>query len=143
MAEESYRKNYHPLYEGWSSNLFTQLTQHRFKRGGYFVMEESNEYRGSAGWKPYTDDIALVLTRAYVPPPYRAKFLMGEHILPLIFERTTNFKRLWITVNLYNKTLYDWFSRPNLNWPSIYKEFIPIGITEVHGAKQYVMECER
>ncbi len=107
----------------------------------------------SAGWNEYNlmPDVAIVLSRMYVNKKHRARYLVGKNILPEILKETERYNRLWITVNSYNKTITDWFTRssedkqPTLfaDWPEIYKQFIPIGKHEVYYTIQDVIEYRK
>ena len=146
-------KNYHPDYAHRPENLFYILKEGRYKsgKGAYFVIEENGEYICSAGWNEYTHDTALVLTRAYITPKYRMQYLLAKHILTKAIEETKNYHNVWLTVNEYNKAVYDWFVRKEKNkrsalfndWPEIYKSFKPIGKKNVYDIEQYVVELQR
>lgn len=141
-------KNYHPDYDKFSGNLFYILANGRYKIGNYFIIEESNEYICSAGWNEYTDEIALLLTRAFVSAKYRRQYFLSKYLLPVMIEQSKQYSRLWITANEYNKTIYDAFCRLSLNksaglfdqWPNIYKNFVPIGVRTVYNTEQFVAE---
>lgn len=142
-------KNYHPDYKNDSANLFYILEQGRYKIGKYFVITDNDDnYIASAGWNEYNNDIALCLTRMYISPEYRSNFMIGEFVLPIIFTETTKYKKLWMTVNDYNKPLYNWFVRNQRinnigNWPELYKKFKPIGEKMVNYTMQHVLEYDR
>jgi hypothetical protein len=143
-------ENYHPDFSDNPANLFYILKDGRFKDGNYFVMEEDGKYVGSAGWNPY-GDVALVLTRAFIPVAERRKYNMAHYLLPVIFEQTLNFKKLWITCNDYNFTIYQALTRLHegksaglfSSWPEVYKNFVPIGKKTVNYTEQYVAEYKR
>ena len=148
-------KNYHPDYKTESSNIFYILNDvnGRYKRGCYYVLEDDGEYVCSAGYNEYDLDqtIALALTRAYINPKHRAKYYMGEHILPKIIENTTQYEHLYITADSHNSALYQWFVRANegkrptmfQQWPDIYRKFKPIGKKYIYYTEQYVAELDR
>jgi hypothetical protein len=142
-------KNYHPDYADNSGNLFFILNKGRFQKGNYFIItDDDNNYIASAGWNENTANVALALTRMYVSKAYRNTFIVGKMILPIIIEQTTEYEKLWMTVNDYNKPLYDWFVRNkdtsfSLGWPDIYKKFIPIGVEIVNYTPQYVVEYRK
>lgn len=146
ITDLNYVKNYHPDYSNTPGNIFYILNEGRYKIGNYFVMEEDHKYMGSAGWNEY-EDVALVLTRAYVPPELRLRYLMATHLLPIIFEQTTDYNKLWITSNSYNKSIQHAFDRLQKNklttWPAVYKKFVPIGMHIVNNTLQYVAEYTR
>ena len=150
VTESNLVKNYHPDFSNNPANLFYVLKDGRFKHGNYFVMEEDGKYVGSAGWNPY-GDVALVLTRAFIPVAERRKYNMAHYLLPIIFEHTLDFKKLWITCNDYNFTIYQALTRLHegksaglfSSWPAIYKNFIPIGKQTVNYTEQYVAEYKR
>lgn len=143
-------KNYHPDHSNTPGNLFYILAEGRYQNGNYFVMEEDGKYVGSAGWNPY-GDVALVLTRAFIPQAERRKYYMATHLLPIMFDQTTAFNKLWITCNDYNITIYDALVRLQngksaglfASWPPIYKKFVPIGKKVVNYTEQYVAEYYR
>ena len=144
--------NYHPDYSDTAGNLFYILQAGRYRpsKGKYWVMEENGEYLGSAGWNEYEldTDVALVLTRTYVPKKFRGQYLLANHLLPMMLQETSNYQKTWLTVNEHNDVLYQWFlrssenKRPALfnNWPQIYKKFYPIGKKDIYYTQQYVLE---
>ena len=144
--------NYHPDYSDTAGNLFyiLQAGRYRLSKGKYWVMEENGEYLGSAGWNEYEldTDVALVLTRTYVPKKFRGQYLLANHLLPMMLQETSNYQKTWLTVNEHNDVLYQWFlrssenKRPALfnNWPQIYKKFYPIGKKDIYYTQQYVLE---
>lgn len=146
--------NYHPDYKTNPANIFYILNDMngRYKKGCYYVLEDDFGYVCSAGWNEYDLDrtIALALTRAYVEPKYRAKYYMGEYILPLIIKNTRKYNHLYITADSYNSAIYQWFVRAEQNkkpgifndWPSIYRKFKPIGKKTIYYTDQYVAEYE-
>jgi len=142
-------KNYHPDYKHDPANLFYILEQGRYKIGKYFVLtDDDDNYMASAGWNEYNNDIALCLTRMYISPKYRSNFMIGKFVLPAIFTETTEYNKLWMTVNDYNKPLYNWFVRNQRtnnigNWPESYKKFKPIGQKMVNHTMQYTLEYDR
>jgi hypothetical protein len=145
-------KNYHPDYRNESANIFYILNDinGRYHRGCYYVLENEGEYVCSAGYNEYDLDqtIALALTRAYINPKFRAKYFMGEYILPKIIESTMQYKHLYITADSYNSAIYQWFVRaaagksPGMfnDWPDIYRKFKPIGKKYIYYTEQYVVE---
>lgn len=151
ISEQDLSFNYHPYYKDKPENIFSMLSSGKFDKGNYYILEEGGKYIGSAGWYPYTDDVVLVLVRAYIIPSFRTNYLMAEYFLPRIFEETTEYKKLWITCNDYNKSIYDALVKLSKNqnagmfnsWPDIYKKFTPIGTKVVNNTPQYVAEYER
>jgi len=155
ITDPAYFKNYHPDFEDHPGNFFHILKNGRYSpgHGKYLVLEDNGNYVCSAGWNEYDLEptIALVLTRMYVNKAYRTQYLVGKNILPILLEETSNYNRVWITSNQYNKSIYNWFSRaaegknPSLfnNWPDIYKKFKPIGQKEVYYTLQDVVELDR
>lgn len=143
--------NYSPSMAHCTSNLFYILEEGRYKTGSYFIVEENGKYIASAGWNKYTEDIALVLTRAYVAKSHRMTYVMGNFLLPKMLEQCSHFKHVWITCNEHNKNIYEWFVRTNEgkapalfnNWPDIYSRFEPIGKREVYYTEQYVVELKK
>ena len=145
ITDENIVRNYHPDYSKDTANIFYILDNtDRYKYGCYYIVEEDGEFICSAGWNKYGLDhtIALALTRAYVAPKYRGTFPMAQHILPKIIDATTEFKEVLITVNDYNSTIYQAFSRP-APWPEVYKKFKPQGIRSIYYTQQYVAKLER
>ena len=148
-------KNYHPDYKNDPANIFYILNDvhGRYNRGCYYVLEDNGEYVCSAGYNEYDLDqtIALALTRAYIDPKYRAKYYMGEYILPKIIDSTELYKHLYITADSHNSAIYQWFDRadkgkrPTMfnNWPDIYRKFKPIGKKTIYYTEQFVMEYQR
>ena len=149
ITDQKILSNYHPDYKTNAANLFYILEQGRYKNGKYFIItDDLDNYIASAGWNEYSADTALCLTRMYVSTKHRSSFVVGETILPKIFAETTQYSKLWITVNDYNKPLYNWFVRNELtssmgNWPEIYKKFKPIGQKTVNYNVQHVVEYVR
>lgn len=141
-------RNYHFDSRDSGANIFHRLKRGVYKDGCYYVLEEDGEFKGCGGWNPYKDDIALALTRAYIPPKYRHQWYLAKHILPRIIDATVSYDHLWMTVNSYNKKLYDWISRNNSTktigiLPDIYSKFSPLGRTLIYNTSQYVLEYER
>jgi hypothetical protein len=151
ITDEKLKRNYSPEFKEINSNLFYILENGRFSTGNYFIIEDDGKYICSAGWNHYTDDTALVLTRAYIIPEYRTQYLMGIHLLPRMIEETINYTNVWITCNGYNKSIYNWFERTKNgkraslfnNWPKIYEKFEPLGIKNVNYTDQYVVGLKR
>ena len=142
-------ENYHPVYHKSAGNIFFILNAGRYAQGSYFVLLDDNgEFACSAGWNHYTDDTALLLTRAYVSPRYRTKYLMAEYFLNQMLDDSKSYANRWITVNNYNISMYKWWQRsvegkrPALfnNWPDIYKLFVPLGEKTVNNTLQFVVE---
>lgn len=146
--------NYHPDFSDKPANIFYILEKGRFVSGSYYILTDNltGEYQCSAGWYPYelNTDVALLLTRMYVNPKFRTKYLVGKHMLPDMLTEAKHFKHKWITCNEYNKSIFNWFDRANKgkapalfnNWPSIYKQFKPLGKQDVYYTPQYVVEYE-
>lgn len=141
-------KNYHPDYENESGNLFYIIQKGRFDIGNYYVMlNEYDEYIGSAGWNEYTTDIALILVRSFVLKKYRTNHYIGHYIFPKILSDTINYTHRYATFNEYNKLIYDAMVRIKNNkmhslfpWLEIYKKFNPIGQQMINNTLQYVAE---
>lgn len=150
LEEADSLENYHPDFSNNPANLFYILKEGRYKHGNYFVMEEDGKYAGSAGWNPY-GEVALVLTRAFIPSSERRKYNMATHLLPIMFDQTTAYEKLWITCNDYNIAIYHALTRLSQgksagifnSWPDIYKKFKPAGIKFVNNTSQYVAEYTR
>ena len=141
--------NYHPDYSDFSGNLFYILDNGRYIRGKYFIIvDETDNFIASAGWNELNADVALVLTRMYVSPKFRHTFIIGKTLLPLIVNETVEYKKLWGTINQYNKSMYNWIARYESqnkigNWPDIYKNFKPIGQKLINNTLQYVLEYQK
>ncbi len=148
-------QNYHPDYQHVPGNLFYILREGRYKRGmgKYFIVTVDDKYVCSAGWNEYELDstIALLLTRMYITPTYRGKYIIGNNILPQCIQEASNHKQLWITSNEHNKSIYTYFERANQNkrtalfndWPEIYKRFKPIGKKTIYYTEQWVAEYDK
>ena len=145
---EPYYNNYSPQCQNIMGNFWQILNAGRYLNGCYYVLEIDNEYVCSAGWNAYTEDTAILLSRAFVLPKYRATYPLAKHILPRILENTQSFPHQWICCNDYNRAIYDFFERAYnkrstalySNWPSIYKKFIPIGRRNIYNTEQLVAE---
>lgn len=150
VTQSNLIKNYHPDYSDVPGNLFLILEQGRYKTGNYFVLENNGKYVCSAGWNEY-EDVALLLTRAYIKEEYRRKYFLSKFLLPLMFKETSKYDKLWITCNEYNKPIYHAFERMAKGksvglfdqWPDTYKQFKPIGIKMIYNTKQYVAEYNK
>lgn len=147
-------QNYHPDFENKPGNLFYVLKEGRYKNGNYYILEDNGKYCASAGWNPYTyrnQKIALGLTRCYISKEYRSKWLLSKYFLPKILQETISYKKIWFTMNQYNRTIYKGFELLSKgknaglgeHWPKIFNMFIPIGIKTVYSTKQYVVEFNR
>lgn len=155
ITDKNIIKNYNPEFIRDPANIFYILSDEngRYKRGSYYVVEDSGSYVCSAGWNEYdlNRNIALALTRAYVDPKYRTQYYMGKYILPEIIKSTEMYQHLYITSNNYNDTIYQWFVRaeqgksPGMfnDWPEIYRKFKPIGKQDIYYTEQYVVEYQR
>jgi len=136
--------NYLYEYRDNPANLFNNLESGRYSQGRYYVLvDDQNKFIASAGWHPYTEDTALALTRMVVAPAYRTSYIVGKEILPSILKETKGFSKVWITCNEYNRAIYDWFTTGKSisgRWPSVYKNFKPIGQHMVNHTLQYVAE---
>jgi hypothetical protein len=155
IQEERLIHNYNPDYRSNPANIFYILSDvnGRYKNGTYYVVENEGEYVCSAGWNEYEIDrsIALALTRAYVHPKYRALYIMGKEILPLILSETTKYDRVWITADEHNKSIFNRFYRKNKGmrselfgkWPEIYDNFVAKGKQIIYNTEQYVIEYNK
>lgn len=151
----SYAKNYHPDYKDDPGNLFYVIENGRYRsgKGKYFVLEQNGEFISCAGWNEYDLDpnVALLLTRMYTDPMHRVNYYHATHILPKLLEETSHYKHQWVTMNLYNKKIYNWFLRKEEGkatglyntWPDIYRNFKPLGIKTIYYTEQYVAEYEK
>lgn len=149
-----FSKNYHPDFANERENIFNSIMKGRYAlgKGKYFVLECDNELAACAGWnayKPNDGTVALALTRAYVVPKFRARYLLGEYILPKVIEETSDYDHLYITANEYNSTIYQLFVRANSDKfigngiSEIYKKFKPIGKRVIYETLQQVMEYQK
>lgn len=144
-------ENYSPELSSNPANLFYLLETGRYNDGCYYVVENEGMYVASAGWNRYSDDTAIVLSRAYVSKPYRTKYVMGNLLLPRMLEECKSYKNVWITCNEHNRAIYDWFVRSNEgrrpamfnNWPEIYNNFEPIGKKVIYYTEQFVAQLKR
>ena len=152
ITDDKIIKNYHPDYSNTPGNLFYILREGRYQLGKYFVVTIDNKYVCSAGWNEYElkSDIALLLTRMYIIPEYRTKYIIGNNILPLCIQEANAYNHLWITANEHNRSIYAYFERASQNkrttifndWPEIYKRFKPIGKKIIYYTEQWVAEYE-
>jgi hypothetical protein len=150
INETNLISNYHPDFSNVPGNFFYILKEGRYLTGNYFIMIKDDIFYGSAGWNSF-DDKALLLTRAFIPTEFRRQYLFSKHLLPIMFNETHNYKKLWITCNDYNISIYNAITRLNNGksaglfdqWPSIYKNFKPIGKKVVNSVEQYVLEYKR
>lgn len=150
INDEKIIKNYHPEYKDTPGNLFFVLKEGRYKVGNYFILENEGTLIACAGWNYYDNDIALLLTRAYIPKEHRRKYFFSKYFLPRMFEETVQYKKLWITCNDYNISIYRAIERLNKGqsaglfdqWPKIYSGFRPIGKKIVNYTEQYVLEWD-
>ena len=60
-----------------------------------------------------------------------------------------DYEHVWITVNNYNKPIYDWFNKVSKSetalfseWPEIKYTFNAVGIKEIYYTDQYVIELK-
>ncbi len=148
-------KNYNPQHRDLPGNLFYILAQGRYRRGfgKYFVVTIDDKYVCSAGWNSYEleQDVAIVLSRMYIVPEHRGRYLIGKNILPQCIEETRDYSRVWITANDHNRSIYDYFERANTgkrtalfnDWPPIYRQFKPLGRRTVYYTDQWVAELNR
>ena len=150
ITDPKHLQNYHPDFSEHTGNLFYVLNTGRYHKGKYYVIEEDDTYICSAGWNEYElePDIALMMTRFYVMPEYRKKYYASSHILPKALEEAKDYKRIWMSMNEYNKSLYTWFDRASKGklpglfdyWPNVYRKFVPIGKRDIYYTEQYVVE---
>jgi hypothetical protein len=151
VSEPHLLDNYHPDNESFYGNIFRIIKDGRFDIGNYYVMiADDGEYVGSAGWNQLDESTALALVRMYVPKKFRAGFIMGEHVLPILINETSNYQHTWVTFNSYNKPMYTAMERIHSGksssltpWPAIYRKFKPLGQHTVNNTLQYVAEYER
>lgn len=152
ITDDKIVKNYHPDFSDTPGNLFYILSEGRYQLGKYFVVTINNKYVCSAGWNEYEleSNIALLLTRMYIVPEYRGKYIIGNNILPVCIKEASSYDRLWITANEHNRAIYTYFERARQNkrttlfndWPEIYKRFKPLGKKQIYYTDQWVAEYE-
>jgi len=153
IPEVNMRENYSPEFSNSSANLFYILEHGRYEegKGCYYIILEDNEFIASAGWNEYTSETALLLTRLYVSPKHRSHYVMGKTVLPQMIESCWHYNKIWVTVNDYNKRLYNWLEN-NYNGhnaalgdrvPELYSKFKPLGIKSIYFADQYVAEFQK
>jgi hypothetical protein len=156
VVHDSIIKNYHPDYNNIPGNLFYILDQGRYRRGHgkYFVItDDYDKYVCSAGWNEYdlNPSVALLLTRMYITPAFRAQYIIGNTILPGMIQEAINYSKLWVTVNDHNHSIYKYFQRVSQNkrtalfndWPDIYKRFKPIGKHTIYYTEQWTAEYDK
>lgn len=156
ITDQRFIKNYHPDYQHTPGNLFHILEQGRYRKnhGKYFVMtDEHDKYVCSAGWNEYDLDstLALLLTRMYITPQHRSRYMIGKMILPKMISEAGEYSRLWITANEHNRSIYTYFERVSQNkrpvlfndWPDIYKQFKPIGKKTIYYTEQWIAEYDK
>lgn len=147
IDDQTIIKNYHPDYASDPANLFYILSAGRYAPGygTYFMMEDGGKYICSAGWNRYAeyDNVALILSRMFIDPEHRGKYLIGSHILPICLgESIINHQKLWMTYHVVNHKTKKWFDRwrNNSMVPHDYKKFLYIGIKTIYYTQQYVYE---
>lgn len=152
IQDPTFFENYHPNYKDRPANIFYILEHtNRYKNGAYYVLENAGQYILSAGWNQYEYDpsIALIITRLYISPKYRRRLLMSEYILPKIIEETKEYFHTYVTVNEYNRNLYNSFIRARnkkvLRHPHIelYRNLVPRGKMNIYFTEQEVLEYSR
>lgn len=142
------RRNYSAEFSYDPANLFHQLAQGKYQNGCYYVVaDHEDRYIGSAGWYHHDRHTALIMTRMYVSQEHRTSYILGNMVLPRILNEVRRYRRVWMTMNQYNKSLYTWFLRKEqrgnsgiANWPAAYNNFKPIGMKVVNGVDQFVVE---
>jgi hypothetical protein len=143
--------NYHPDYSQTVGNLFYILEHGRYKIGKYYIIvDDDDNFIASSGWNQYEFDssVALLLTRMFVNPKYRTQYYIGNYVLPIMIDETSNYEFQWITCNEHTSMIYKWFDRAAQgkrtaifnDWPEIYKKFKPIGKKTIYYTEQYVAE---
>ncbi len=91
-----------------------------WKRGEYFLLEDSNNHQIIASSGIYRSDfcreIAIGSVRTFVNPEYRGKFLLGDYLWPAQLEwaKFNNFKAILISFNDYNRRLINIMKRNGL-----------------------------
>lgn len=155
VEDERLSKNYNPKYSENNANLFYLLKNGRyaFSKGKFFVLENNGKFVACAGWNQYDQDpsIALLLTRVYIANEYRANYFLTKYFLPAMLPEVLHFSKIWMTFNLHNKVIYDWFIKINNSGEDgfvakkfpIFKSFNPIGLQSVYFTDQYVIEYQK
>ncbi len=147
IPAEQGSKNYAYEHRDLNSNLFYVLEHGRFRNGTYYVIEDDGKYIASAGWNPYTESIALLMTRMYVIQSKRSQYFMGELLLPKMIESVKDYPDVYMTFNEHNKALYTWIERmkPGTQniWPSIWSQFDAIGKQIIYNTDQYVVRLRK
>ena len=141
-------KNYSPLHEHLSQNLFYKLKSGRFKDSFYIVLEEDGRYVGSSGWYEHDYETAIIFVRTFLRDDMRQKHLLSRYFLPEFLK--LKYRRLWITINDNNKSLVNGFTRIKdtrgsslgFKWHDDFKKFKPIGIQYINGIDQHIIEYE-
>lgn len=134
--------------------LFYKLTTGQYQEYllGHLVADSSRKTVVSGGMQDLEDGSTLILTRLFVHPKHRMHLYI-QHLLDvllhlLIFKYKDNDRRVYISFNAYNKSLYDWFVRKQegrsgsigRQWPKVFEEFKPAGIRSINGVSQFVCE---
>lgn len=92
----------------------------RFKdnNGDFFVTRINGKIEAIAGVyiSAFDSNVAIGGVRAWVNPEYRARMLVGHHILPLhlAWAKEKGCKTIALTFNEYNKRLVNYFKRSGL-----------------------------
>lgn len=155
VLDERITKNYNPKYSEHNANLFYLLEHGRYRssKGKFFVLENNGKFVACAGWNEYDEDpnIALLLTRVYIAPEYRANYFLTKYFLPAMLPEALRYSKIWMTFNSYNKVIYDWFIKINNSGQDgfvakkfpIFKSFKPIGVQLIYFTDQYVIEYQK
>jgi hypothetical protein len=152
ITDDNFVKNYHPDFAGTPGNLFTILTDGRYREGHgkYLIVEENGEMLCCSGWNVYDPEPSTVLiSRSYTPPEHRFKYYLGNVTLPQQLRETMQYKNIWISFNTWNDRLHQRFVRAAAGergvngWPEIYWQFLPMGKKIINNVEQYVVGITR
>ena len=89
--------------------------------GQFFVLKIDGIVQAISGVhiSSFDTNIALGGVRSWISPEYRAKMLIGHHLLPaqLQWAKDNNLKTIALTFNDYNKRLINYFKRSGMGVP--------------------------
>lgn len=122
--DPAHKNMYHDNWQDHPEVLPYVLYIHkRFKgdNGDFFVLRVDGIIEAIAGVyiSSFDSNVAIGGVRAWVNPQYRAKMLVGHHLLPLHLEwaKEKRCKTIALTFNEYNKRLVNYFKRSGLGVP--------------------------
>jgi hypothetical protein len=89
--------------------------------GQFFVLKIDGKIEAISGVhvSSFDPNVALGGVRSWISPEYRAKMLIGHHLLPaqLQWAKDNNLKTIALTFNDYNRRLINYFKRSALGVP--------------------------